>query len=150
MKKALTVLLSIICVAILFSACSSSENVDAVKDVDVDLTGMSQTMIYAEVNNMCIKPEDYMDKKVKIKGNFSRFETEDGKVYYSCVIPDATACCQQGLEFVTKKEMKDEELPKEGEEIEVVGTFTTYNEGEMKYIQIKDSIMNVVKTDEKK
>lgn len=93
--------------------------------VDVDLTLLSSTMVYSEVYNMVYEPESYEGKIVKMKGLFSAYET-DGKRYLACVVPDATACCAQGLEF----ELKDDaaSLPEPGSAITVIGSFTSYKE----------------------
>ena len=48
-------------------------------------------MVYAEVFNMIMNPENYEDKIVKMKGQFVVFEDmENGNPFYACVIPDAT------------------------------------------------------------
>ena len=96
--------------------------------VDIDLTLLSSTMVYSEVYNMVYDPESYEGKTVKITGIFLSYEV-DGKIYFSCIIPDATACCAQGLEF----ELKDnyiypDDYPEQGAEITILGTFTMYQE----------------------
>ena len=50
-------------------------------------------------------------------------------------IYDAAGCCAEGIEFV----LADGDYPKEGTQITVTGTFTTYNEGDKQYIQLKDA-----------
>lgn len=96
--------------------------------VDVDLTLLSSTMVYSEVFNMVYEPESYEGKTVKMTGLLSAYEA-DGKLYLACIVPDATACCAQGLEF----ELKDsysypDDFPENGSEITVAGTFTSYTE----------------------
>lgn len=99
-------------------------------DADIDLTELNSTMVYSEVLNMMNSPQDYVGKKVKASGSFSVFTNLDsGKLYYSCVIADATACCQQGLEFVLAEERKfPDEFPIQGRQITVAGVFDTYEE----------------------
>ena len=105
--------------------------------IDVDLTVLSSTMIYSEVYNMMVTPEDYVGKVVKMSGTFNTFHDDStGQTYYLCVIQDATACCAQGMEFVLKD---PEGYPNEGEEVTVVGTFVTYMEGEDMYCTLSDS-----------
>ena len=67
--------------------------------VDVDLTQMSSTMVYSEVYSMMNSPENYMGKRVRMRGSFA-FAEGDNKYYFACLISDATACCAQGIEFV--------------------------------------------------
>ncbi len=112
-----------------------------VGDVDVDLTKLSSTMVYSEVYNMVNTPENYMGKRVRMNGSFAYAEG-DGKYYYACLISDATACCAQGIEFILKDERKfPEEYPEKGAEITVVGIFDTYNEGDYRYCQLIDAVM---------
>ncbi|MBR6903064.1 MAG: hypothetical protein IKN39_04160 [Clostridia bacterium] len=109
---------------------------------DVDLTTMSSTMVYAEVSNMMLNPDDYVGKIVKMKGNFSVYLGEM-RNYYACVIADATACCSQGIEFVLLDDIKyPDEYPEPGTEITVVGRFETYIEGTDTYCQLSDSKMS--------
>lgn len=112
--------------------------------VDVDLTQLSSTMIYSEVYNMMTKPEDYIGKTVKMKGNFNLFSDEaQQNYYYACVIQDATACCSQGLEFILAGNKKyPDDYPKENEEITVTGVFETYFEGESRYCHLIDATLS--------
>lgn len=75
--------------------------------IDLDLTKLSSTMVYAEVYNMTTSPEEYIGKTVKMTGSFTIFQATDdyGQVipdslYFACIIADAAACCAQGIEFV--------------------------------------------------
>ncbi len=109
------------------------------KTVDIDLTKLSSTMVYSEVNDMTSSPEGYVGKTVRMSGAFT-YTPGEGRNYYACLIADATACCAQGIEFVLKKERAfPEEYPKDGEEISVVGVFDTYYEGSYLYCQLKDA-----------
>ena len=109
--------------------------------IDVDLTKLSSTMVYAEVYNMMSAPELYTGSGIRMKGNFAHFEG-NGRHYFSCVIADATACCAQGIEFVLKDERKyPDEYPEEGNEITVSGVFDIYYEGETMYAQLIDAVI---------
>ena len=37
---------------------------------DVDLTAMSSTMVFSQVLNMLVSPDDYIGKKIRMKGRF--------------------------------------------------------------------------------
>ena len=68
------------------------------KNVDVDLTVLSTTMAYAEINNILTNPDGYMGKTVKMKGRYySSFYDVTGMTYHFVVIEDATSCCAQGV-----------------------------------------------------
>lgn len=70
------------------------ETAAAATDVDVDLTVLSATMVYSEVFNMMTKPEEYIGKSIRMRGEFSYFLDESsGNEYFACIIRDATACC---------------------------------------------------------
>lgn len=145
MKKVLCVLTAVLmCVSFFGCGDSMSSGNSAGTDkteVEVDLTKLSSTMVYSEVYNMIDTPQDYMGKTVRMRGAFSCIEG-DGRYYFSCVISDATACCEQGLEFVLKDERAyPDGYPEEGTDITVVGVFDTYYEGEDRYCQIIDAVI---------
>ena len=93
--------------------------------VDLDLTKMSATMIYSTIFDMLIMPEDYVDKNIKLSGWFETYtDPQTGEMYYAVVVPDATACCQQGLEFVWKgNHTYPDDFPKPGQNITVTGIY---------------------------
>lgn len=153
MKKIIAIILTLV-LALSFVACSKNidknensnsktttkitETTTEAKSVDLDLTQLSSTLIYSEVYNMLITPDDYKGKIIKMKGQFNQYTDEQtGKTYNAVIIPDATACCQQGLEF----ELSDKTNPnfEQGAEITVVGTFDTYSEGELLYCHLKNA-----------
>lgn len=107
--------------------------------VDIDLTAMSATMVYSEVYNMISTPEEYQGRIIRMKGAFS-YEEGDNRVFFTCVIADATACCSTGIEF----EPADEgtALPEPGEEITVTGVFHTYTDEKYRYCKVIDAIVN--------
>ena len=121
---------------------TTEKETTAAKSADtnyVDLTEMSSTMVYSEVQNMMMKPADYVGKTVKMHGAFSVTEV-DNKRYFACIIKDATACCAQGIEFRREGDYSyPGDYPKEGEEITVIGTFNTYKEGEQLYCELQEA-----------
>ncbi len=116
---------------------ANSTAVDS-SEIDVDLTTLNSTMVYSEVYNMMQTPENYRGKTIKMDGQFSIYHDDStGMNYYACVIADATACCQQGLEFVLAGDYKyPDDYPKLGTEISVVGEFQTYMEGQTQYCHL--------------
>ena len=107
--------------------------------VDVDLTVLSSTMVYAEVYNMLYNdPESYLGKTVRARGEFSIYQlVVDGvlqpdPVAYACIIADAAACCAEGMEFVLKDDLAyPDDYPEPGAEITVIGEFQSYEENGM-------------------
>jgi len=110
---------------------------------ELDLTTLSSTMVYSEVFNMMCEPEKYDGRKIKMDGVFAVYEdTVNNRNYYACIIQDATACCQQGIEFVLSEEKQyPADYPEIGSYLTVEGVFDTYEEDGMKYCQLIDSTM---------
>ncbi len=135
MKKFLAMILTVsICIS--FVACSKTEN-DTNKNTSTTPT-TSSTVVYSEVYNMLITPDDYKGKLIKMRGNFNQYYDEESKKTYNAVIiPDATACCQQGLEF----QLADKSSPnfEQGTEITVEGSFNTYSDGKFIYCYLENA-----------
>lgn len=151
MKKWIYALL-ILAVLLSLSACANSPAqqetlaqepppVLTAQPIDVDLTLLNSIMVYSEVYNMMVTPEDYIGKIVKMKGNFVVYEDEAaGKNYYAVIIADATACCSQGLEFIWKGEHSyPDDYPEQDTTITVVGRFQTYEENGNLYCHLVDA-----------
>ncbi len=104
------------------------QKVVELKNIDLDLTKHSATMVYTEVFNMMVEPESFEGKVIKMKGLCSVYtDEEDGLDYYSCIILDATACCAQGVEFRLNTDYAfPNGYPAENQEIEVTGIFHSY------------------------
>lgn len=114
----------------------------------LDLTKMSSTAIYSEVFNMMENPSEYDGREVQVIGNFGVAEDDKtGKHYFYCVVPDATKCCQQGLEFVLKNEDSyayPADYPAADAEIKVRGVFESYTvkeAGDMQYCRLKNAVI---------
>ncbi len=110
--------------------------------VDIDLTQMSATMIYSEVFNMMMSPEEYSGKKIRIYGMYTHYHSPDDKYYFACIVQDATACCAQGLEFVLNDSyVYPDDYPVDGDEVVVTGIFETYEEGNYVVLHLKDAVI---------
>ncbi len=124
-------------------AIDESQVLSSTEGVDVDLTTLSSTMVYSEVYNMMIMPEDYMGKTIKMNGMFSYMTDETtGNEYYACIIMDATACCSQGIEFELAGDYTyPDDYPEIGGDITVTGTFDVYEEDGYKYCTLRNATM---------
>ncbi len=113
--------------------------------IDIDLTEQSSTIVYAEVYNMMVNPDDYLGKTIKIAGQYySEYWDQTEKYYFYVVISDATACCQQGIEFIWDqgKHKYPDEYPEDNTIVEVTGVFGSYEElGDTYYYLATDDIM---------
>lgn len=143
MKKYL-VLTIVIC--LLTAGCGKQNVPKAEKkaeSIDVDLTAMSSTMIYAEVSHMMSNPDTYLGKTIKMSGPYTpSYYAATDFYYHYVVVEDAAACCQQGLEFIWNGDHAyPDDYPEEGTRIEVVGVFDSYEElGETYYYLSVDEI----------
>ena len=137
---------SVICV-LLLSVVGCSDSVDNTQSgakhtddtsasVDIDLTSLSSTMVYSEVYNIMSNPDEYIGKTIRMNGAFA---TDDNEIYYFCIIKDATACCQQGLEFILKGTQYPDGYPDIGADFTVQGTFERYMEGDQPYYHLIDA-----------
>lgn len=125
------------------AAEEATENVLSEEGIDLDLTTMSPTMVFAEVSNMMSNPTEYVDRIVKMSGSFNVYESDTtGKRYYSCIISDATSCCSNGLEFTWNgNHSYPEDYPEKGDSVTVVGRFEIYDEDGVPYVQlVSDSV----------
>ena len=132
------------------TACGSKadETVTAaapVQKVDLDLSKLSDTVVYSQVFDMYADPESYLGQRVKVKGSFNYYkDSETDNEYFAVVISDATACCAQGMEFVWAGEHTfPQDYPALDSEITVTGTFSTYEENGYEYIHLSDAELEV-------
>ena len=133
-----SLLLSLLCGCVNNSAAQFDDSsleipekaVTDVEEVDVDLTILSGTMVYAEVNSIMTTPDDYFGKTIKIRGSYyASYFDETEQYYHYVLISDATACCAKGIEFIWNGEHDyPDDYPDENAIVEVVGIFGKYEE----------------------
>lgn len=106
----------------------------------LDLTKLSSTMVYSEVFNMLASPDSYVGRTVKMTGTAACLANpENSKLYYACIIADATGCCAQGLEYVLPD---GEPYPEVDASITVTGTFALYYENGYKCFHLVDAVLS--------
>ncbi len=145
-------LVTIVMVSLLLMSCDngvSTVSNEAVEErqIDVDLQGLSGTMIFSQIYDMLYYPENYEGKTVRMEGLFDAYiDGETGEYNYACVVPDATACCQEGFSLVIDKEaVFPDDFPELGEEITVIGTYETTFDGMFTYVYLRlDSAEDIV------
>ena len=105
---------------------------------DLDLSGMSGTVVYAQVYNMLYDPDAYLGKIIRMAGYYNYYDDQaHGVVYHACIVPDATACCAKGIEFVWAGEHAwPDEYPEIGTDIIVTGKLEMYVEDGIKYLHL--------------
>lgn len=110
---------------------SSSENLPVAPnyDVEIDIAAMNANITYATVYDMMSYPDNYEGKVIRIKGlNTNYTDAVTGNTYHTIIIQDATACCQQGIEYVLIDDPDETLYPAENANVTIIGTFTTYTE----------------------
>ncbi len=109
--------------------------------VDLDLSELSGTLVYAQVYNLTVDYESWLGKNIRISGYYSFYEDNArGVVYHACVIPDATACCAQGIEFVWAGEHAwPDDYPEVMTDITVTGRLAVYEEDGTTYLHLVDA-----------
>lgn len=124
----------------------AQEAMSSTEGVDVDLTRLSATMVYAEVYNMLTQPSEYMGKTIRMNGMEAIFYDEGmDKYYFACIILDATQCCSQGIEFeLTDDYTYPDDYPEDGTMITVTGVFDTYEEAGATYAVLRDAELTAV------
>ena len=109
--------------------------------IDVDLTKLGSTLVYSEVYDMMVEPDNFIGQTIRMEGLYAVYHDEvTGKYYHACIILDATACCQSGIEFeLTDAYAFPDDYPEEGGMICVKGVFDTYEEDESLYCTLRDA-----------
>lgn len=151
MKKIISIMIISAVMLMLVSCGNNSENkseaettnpistAESARAVDVDLTKLSDTMVYSQLYSMVVSPDNYIGKTVKLRGKYSVYDGESRKVYV-CEVMDETACCSQGLEFVlSDSDEYPEYNPDSPITIEICGTFAKYVEDNATYVQLENA-----------
>ena len=122
------------------AAAGAEEAAETVK-VDLDLSCMSGTVVYSQIYNLMTDPAPYLGKVIKMAGLYNVYEdTLTGNVYHACVVPDATACCAQGIEFVRPDGYNwPADYPEDGSSIVVTGRLETYDEDGIQYLHLTNA-----------
>ncbi|MBP5604217.1 MAG: hypothetical protein J6X60_01555 [Ruminiclostridium sp.] len=115
-------------------------------NVDIDLTKMNATMIYSIIYDLMVKPNDYYGKTLMVDGYFDTVVNEQlGVRYFFVVVPDATACCAQGLEFKRPEDrVYPDDYPEPGKGIRVRGVLGSYEENGQPYAYINADAMSLI------
>ncbi len=127
----------------IFSGCSDApaDSTSSTSDVDIDLTTLSSSMVYAQVYDFLVNPADYEGKLIRVEGEFvSQYYDVTDMVYNFVIVNDATGCCPQGLEFSPSSNI---ELPESGTMISIVGEFVPYDENGNQYYRIDASSLKI-------
>lgn len=115
--------------------------------IDIDLTVMNSTMIYSVIYDIMVEPQNYFGKCLMVDGYFDTMYLDQfASRYYFVVVPDATACCVQGLEFRFDSGNKKypDDYPEVRDDIRVKGVLRQYEEGGQMYAYIDAEELSVL------
>ena len=93
-----------------------------------DRVEMIQNQVVIQRSSYDRLNKDYLGKTVRMAGPLAVYEANPAlgiDYFYTVVIQDATACCQQGMEFI----WPEGTLPEAGTGLVVTGTFAEYDCG---------------------
>ena len=152
MKKMIRIFVFLLFLSVLMSGLSCISVGETATDseeqlfIDLDLAGMSGTIVYAQVYNLLSDPSPWLGKTIRMAGYYSYYDDQEhGIVYHACVIPDATACCSAGIEFVWEGEHAwPEDYPEIGTDIVVTGRLEIYQEDGYDYLHLLDAKMETI------
>ena len=141
MKKTFFILFTVWTLFALAACGGSQTGAKVTADgVDVDLTQMNATIMYAELSNIIYMPDDYVGKIIRMNGTVvSSVDPETNITYHAVIIRDATACCASGLDYVLAD---GQEYPADETDVTVTGEFELYEEDGFFYCQLKDAIID--------
>ena len=125
-RKTLPPLLTLMWLALSVSGCGGSDGgTSGGNDVDVNLSDLGTTMLFAEITNIMNDPEGYLGKVIKIHGGyFNIYDEESNQYIHFVLILDEAGCCEQGFQFRVGEEFgSPEDLFEIEEEIEIIGVF---------------------------
>lgn len=114
-------------------------------EFDYDLTQMSSTVVYSQITDMTMVPEEYAGKTIKMEGRFEIYGDPDKEdPYMGCIVNDATACCSVGLRFVLTDDYTSADFPLNGSDIIITGVFETYEYQECTFGEVQNAQMTVI------
>jgi len=148
MKKFLSIVLLLCIAATFITGCSDKgTNESNTISIDMDLSELSSMLVYSQVVKISEDPKGYIEKRIKINGQYYSSYFEPTKQYYHfVVVGDESLCCQAGLEFMWKGEHAyPDDYPEDKTEIQVVGVFGSYEELGKTYYNLMVDDISVLK-----
>ncbi len=140
-KIVLCLIIAVLSVCLPFSVGAEAAVPEETLAIDLDMSGMSGTVVYAQIYNLLSDPAPWLGKIIRMAGYYSFYnDQEQDIVYHACIIPDATACCAQGIEFIWAGEHKwPDDYPEDGADIIVTGRLEIYEENGYSYLHLVDA-----------
>jgi len=143
MKKLLFLLFLIILINIHVIGCVSDVEK---RDVDIDLSELSMTMIQAEYQRIISNSEDYMGKTIKVYGSYYILPLDNaGNIAHYVIVVSGDECCQMGFEFKRDSSyIYPDDYPSQNTMIQVTGTLDKHEQFGASYIYIDADKFTVI------
>ena len=126
--RTLSALLALLMLLLAVSACGKGNGV-------LDMTKMSDTLIYSTIENMKKTPEGYLGMTIRISGSYVKSYFDETANYYHVVTgADSTGCCSWGYEFLLDENKMS--YPADNTKITIQGKIKSYNELGIDYYYI--------------
>lgn len=126
--RTLSALLALLMLLLAVSACGKGNGV-------LDMTKMSDTLIYSTIENMKKTPEGYLGMTIRISGSYVKsYFDETGNYYHFVTGADSTGYCSWGYEFLLDENKLS--YPAENSKITIQGKIKSYNELGIDYYYI--------------
>ena len=130
-NKKTAILLSLILLLTFISGCAGGGSARAGdsdrEPVDFDLTGLSVTVLSAEVTNIYMNARDNVGKTIRVNGIYQVAASRAGDFFHYIVTKDGDDCCQEGFEIRVSSDLVfPDDFPPNRSHIEVDGVFSSY------------------------
>lgn len=126
--RTLSAFLALVMLLLAVSACGKGNGV-------LDMTKMSDTLIYSTIENMKKTPEGYLGMTIRISGSYVKsYFDKTGNYYHFVTGSDSTGCCSWGYEFLLDENKFS--YPAENANITIQGKIKSYNELGVDYYYI--------------
>jgi len=137
MKKYLLVLFVLLFLGVSAVGCSNDTDSEG-NEVDIDLTGLSQTMVEAQYENILANSADYLGKTIRVIGTyFPLYLAQYDTTYHYVIIVFGDECCQLGFEFIRDGDyVVPDDYPAMNALIEVIGVLDRYEERGISYLYL--------------
>ena len=139
-KKHICTMLALLSLVPLTSCGSAGETTGPQTEAaapDLDLTILSSTLVFSELQNITANPDNYAGQSIRMRGQCQTYYNElAGSVYHAVTVADTTSCCAQGLEYVLPDEAS---YPADGSEATIVGRLAPYEENGYIYFHLIDA-----------
>jgi len=143
MKKLLFLIFLTTLISIYAIGCANDINE---RDVDIDLSELSMTMIQAEYQKIISNPEDYMGKTIKVYGSYYILPLDNaGNIAHYVIIVQGDECCQMGFEFKRDGNyVYPEDYPSQNSMIQITGTLDKHEQFGAVYIYIDVDELTII------